>query len=156
MRPRLLLAAALSAMLTATGAGACTLPANAASLMAAAGTAINGARENAGRKALRRDARLDQAAQRHACWMSTTGRFTHSGEGDTRPSQRIAATGYKARLTSENIAKGQRTADEVISDWMASKGHRENILRQTVVDYGVGVALLSGRPVWVVIFASHQ
>lgn len=149
------LVAAVMISLSATIASACNLPPNAANLMADAGAAMNAARTENGRSALRRDARLDRAAQRHACWMSTNGSFSHQGSGNSGPRDRIAATGYSARMTSENIAQGQRTGSEVMSDWMKSKGHRDNILRNEAKDYGVGVALLSGRVLWVMLYASQ-
>lgn len=148
-------AAALGLAL-ATPARACELPANAATMMAGAGSAVNEARGGAGRKALRRSAQLDQAAQRHACWMAVNNVFSHEGRGGSRPSDRIRATGYNAKLSSENIASGQASASQVVSEWMSSKGHKTNILRSGLDDYGVGVALMSGRPVWVMLFAARR
>ena len=58
-------------------------------------------------------------------------------------------------MTSENIAQGQSSGSELMSDWMMSQGHRENILRRAAQDYGVGVALLSGRVVWVMLYAAQ-
>ena len=101
------LVAAVAISLSATVASACNLPPNAASLMADAGSQMNSVRSANGRATLRRDARLDRAAQRHACWMSTNGTFSHQGGGNSSPSDRIAATGYPARMTSENIAQGR-------------------------------------------------
>ncbi|MAM62530.1 CAP domain-containing protein [Maritimibacter sp. UBA3975] len=155
MRP---LAAILCAALIAIAGSAsvaCDLPSNAAALMADAGRAVNTERENGGVKALRRDARLDRAAQRHACWMSSSQRFSHEGAGRSQPFDRIASAGYTARLSSENIAHGQGSAAEVVKDWMTSGGHRSNIMRADAVDYGVGVALLRSRPVWVMLYAAQ-
>jgi len=39
----------------------------------------------------------------------------------------------------ENIARGQITAKEVMEDWMASTTHRENILRKTFDEIGIGL-----------------
>ncbi|MEC7764355.1 MAG: CAP domain-containing protein [Pseudomonadota bacterium] len=150
------LVAAVAISLSATVATACNLPPNAASLMADAGSALNAARTDNGRDALRRDARLDRAAQRHACWMSTNGSFSHRGAGNSGPRDRIAATGYQASMTSENIAEGQPSGQQVMSDWMRSQGHRDNILRGEAKDYGVGVALLSGRVLWVMLYAAQR
>ena len=135
---------------------ACDLPANAAGLLAATGAEINAVRQQNGRKVLRRSAQLDQAAQRHACWMSVQNTFSHQGARGSKPRDRIAATGYRARLTSENIASGQTSGPQVVAEWMASQGHRANILRDKVSDYGIGVALLQGRPVWVMVYAQPR
>ena len=52
-------------------------------------------------------------------------------------------------LAGENIAMGQRTPTEVVSGWMDSPGHRENILNEEFGHLGVGVALdSSGRLYW--------
>jgi uncharacterized protein YkwD len=138
----------------ATPAGACDLPANAAGLMADAGTTMNAERKAGGRRALDRDAKLDKAAQAHACWMAETNTFSHKGAGGSLPKRRITATGYRPMLTAENIALGQPSGARVIAEWMDSPGHRENILRTGVVEYGVGVALMQGRPVWVMVYAA--
>jgi uncharacterized protein YkwD len=135
-------------------AAACDLPANAARLMADAGTAMNAERQGGGRAALIRDARLDKAAQAHACWMAETNRFSHKGAGGSLPKRRITATGYRPMLTAENIALGQPSGTRVVAEWMASPGHRENILRNGVDDYGIGLATMQGRPVWVMVFAA--
>ena len=42
------------------------------------------------------------------------------------------------RAVGENIAAGQRTAAEVMDDWMNSQGHRENILSTYFGEIGVG------------------
>ena len=52
-------------------------------------------------------------------------------------------------LAGENIAMGQRTPSEVVTGWMNSPGHRENILNEEFGHLGVGVALDSnGRLYW--------
>ncbi|GGD46861.1 CAP domain-containing protein [Sinisalibacter lacisalsi] len=137
----------------ATPAAACDLPANAAGLMADAGANMNAQRKAGGRRALDRDARLDKAAQAHACWMAETNSFSHKGARGSLPKRRITATGYRPMLTAENIAFGQTTGGQVIAEWMASSGHRKNILLGSVDDYGVGVALMQERPVWVMVYA---
>lgn len=144
--------AGLILALSPLSASACTKPANAAALATDAGAAMNQVRSQRGRAKLDRDARLDQAAQAHACWMSRTGKFSHTGQNGSQPHERIAAAGYAARLSSENIAWGQQSGRDVVASWMDSQGHRENILRRNIDDYGVGVALIDGRPVWVMVY----
>lgn len=39
----------------------------------------------------------------------------------------------------ENIARGQITAKEVMEDWMASPTHRDNILRKSFDEVGIGI-----------------
>jgi uncharacterized protein YkwD len=52
----------------------------------------------------------------------------------------------------ENIAAGQRNADEVMTSWMNSPGHRENILNSGFTKIGVGYAP-SGK-YWTQMFIS--
>ena len=40
----------------------------------------------------------------------------------------------------ENIARGQKTAEEVMNSWMNSPGHRANILSEKYAEIGVGYA----------------
>ena len=55
----------------------------------------------------------------------------------------------------ENIAMGQRSAEQVVSAWMNStRGHREAILNSSYTHLGVGVSVNSnGRIHWVQLFA---
>ena len=74
-------------------------------------------------------------------------------------SQRMASTGVfahqslspimstcRARGAGENIAYGNVTPAQMMAMWMASTGHRENILRASFTHLGVGAAkTASGR-----------
>lgn len=51
-------------------------------------------------------------------------------------SQRLNAEGISGG--SENIAKGQRSPEEVLNSWMNSSGHRKNILDPRARSLGVG------------------
>ena len=144
---------ALAATLLSSPAVGCTLPGNATALADEAGAAMNAERDRRGRAPLARDARLDRAAQDHACWMSETGKFSHKGARGSSMASRIEASGFPIRLAAENIALGQASASAVVADWMASSGHRENILLGGADAYGIGLAMLGGQPVWVMVFA---
>jgi len=50
-------------------------------------------------------------------------------------------TTCRARQAGENIAYGGRTPEQVIAMWMASPGHRANILRPSFTHIGVGAAV---------------
>ena len=63
----------------------------------------------------------------------------------------------KGRGIGENIAAGQRSAEEVMQSWMNSSGHRRNILDQQFKELGVGYILKEDdangyRHYWVQIF----
>ncbi len=98
----------------------------------------NAERIRAGCGALRVDGRLAAAARRHSADMVNRRYFEHeSPDGDT-PADRTAAAGY-ADYGGENIAYGQRSAAEVMSDWMGSPDHRRNILDCEFTTVGVGL-----------------
>jgi uncharacterized protein YkwD len=92
----------------------------------------------AGCGALRFDGRLAAAARAHSADMVNRHYFEHdSPDGDT-PADRTAAAGYPD-YGGENIAYGQTSAAEVMSDWMGSPGHRANILDCDFKAVGVGL-----------------
>ena len=152
---RRLAIAALLALAPVPSMAGCSTPPNLSQLVADAAAAVNAARKAQGRRALARSVRLDNAAMAHACWMAETGTFSHKGAGGSLPKKRIKATGYRTHLTAENIAWGQNTGAQVAAGWMQSPGHRKNILMAGIDDYGLGVALMNGRPVWVMDYAAN-
>jgi uncharacterized protein YkwD len=83
--------------------------------------------------------RLTAAAQAHSDDMANRNFFDHTNPDGVTWDQRIRATGIVTRATAENIARGQRSADQVMADWMASDGHRENIVNCAFNFIGVGV-----------------
>ncbi|GKY87020.1 CAP domain-containing protein [Sinisalibacter aestuarii] len=149
------LAAFVLALLPGMAVADCTAPANLAQLRTDMAKAVNAQRNANGRVPLGHAPRLDEAAMAHACWMAETGTFSHRGAGGSLPKRRIRATGYRTHLTAENIAWGQRTAAQVVAEWMQSPGHRKNILLGGIDEYGIGIAVMQGRLVWVMDYAAH-
>ncbi len=99
--------------------------------------ATNAERVDAGCDPLGFDPRLAAAAQAHSEDMAENGYLSHTGLDGSTPEERIRDAGYPDP-GGENIARGQETAAEVVADWMASPGHRRNILDCGYVDIGVG------------------
>jgi len=52
--------------------------------------------------------------------------------------------GYQFGRIAENVAEGFPSAQTVVNGWMASKGHRANILERDVVETGIGIVRASG------------
>ncbi|WP_242605526.1 CAP domain-containing protein [Frankia sp. Cppng1_Ct_nod] len=100
----------------------------------------NAERAKAGCGPLTVDSRLTAAAQAHSADMSTRNYFSHTDLDGQTPFQRMAAAGYQFSIAAENIAAGQQTAAEVVTGWMNSTGHRENILNCSLRQIGVGYA----------------
>lgn len=98
---------------------------------------VNAARAEAGCPAVTRNAALDRAAADYAAVMARTGTFSHTGPDGSDFAERVRAAGYDDP-GGENIAQGQTGADEVMTDWMNSPGHRRNILDCSFRTLGVG------------------
>jgi uncharacterized protein YkwD len=126
-------------------------PANAAAVSSAqlsAGivTLTNQQRAAHGCKAVKVDARLVAAAAGHSSYMARTGSFSHTGSGGSSFSTRVTRAAYPRPL-SENVAFGYRTAADVMKGWMASPGHRANILNCKASTVGVStVYAANGNP----------
>lgn len=97
---------------------------------------VNQERKANGRRELVLDPMLCEAAQVRASELDTL--FSH-----TRPSGESCFSildeyGLRYSGAGENIAKGQRDADEVMDSWMNSEGHRNNILSSDFTKIGIG------------------
>ena len=119
---------------------------------------VNLYRAREGLGPLRLDAALTRAAEAHARDMAEHGNFTHVGSDGAALGARASRAGYRWQRVAENIAGGQASPDAVVDDWMASEGHRANILEPAYRDAGVGHVLrdpdrgpLRYRHYWVLI-----
>jgi hypothetical protein len=105
---------------------------------------VNAERAAEGLHPLNLDPNLATAARNHSEDMGLQDYFSHTSiDGRTVP-ERITAAGYFYNTYGENIAAGQPTPEDVIDAWMASSGHRANILNSNFCDIGVGYAYLAG------------
>ncbi|KXZ40264.1 spore coat assembly protein SafA/uncharacterized protein, YkwD family [Alkalithermobacter thermoalcaliphilus JW-YL-7 = DSM 7308] len=79
--------------------------------------------------------------------------FSHNSPVYGSPFDMIRSFGIKFSAAGENIAYGQRTAQQVVNAWMNSEGHRRNILSTNFTQIGVGYAVnKSGVPYWTQMF----
>jgi uncharacterized protein YkwD len=105
----------------------------------------NQERARRGLDALRYDRCLEQAALSHDGAMAEQNFFSHVNPyTGSVPDRRVAETGYRWRAVGENIAAGFSTPEQVVADWMASDGHRRNILHPNYQELGVGYVLEAG------------
>src|SRR5699024_7205627 len=88
----------------------------------------NEERENNGLEPLEIDKELSSVARKKSSDMQDDNYFDHNSP--TYGSAFDMMDQFRIDYTSagENIAKGQRTPEEVVDAWMNSEGHRENIL----------------------------
>jgi uncharacterized protein YkwD len=109
---------------------------------------INRERTLRGERALRPNARLRKAAQAHSRSMAFDDYFEHVGPRGQTPLARMRAVGYISSKqmgfeVGENIAWGTlwlATPRAIVAAWMASPGHRANILDAHYRETGIGVS----------------
>ena len=109
-------------------------------------TLLNEQRVNNGLSPLTADSTLTAAAMQRAA--ETVIYFSH-----TRPNGSRCFTAFDGGWRGENIAAGQADPDEVITGWMNSTGHRENILKANYTGVGVGCFNYKGINFWVQCFS---
>lgn len=107
----------------------------------------NAERAKAGCKALRLDSRVRTAARRHSADMARTRKMSHTGSDGSTFVDRLARAGYSA-AGAENVAMGYGTPAAVMKGWMASSGHRANILNCKLRAIGVGIDYRNSGPWW--------
>lgn len=102
-----------------------------------------------GLKPLTENWELSRVARYKSEDMAKNGYFSHTSPTYGSPFTMMQNFGIKYTAAGENIAYGQRTAQEVVNGWMNSPGHRANILNANYTQIGVGYAVNSkGTPYW--------
>lgn len=112
---------------------------------------VNLERTQRGLRPLKANGKLEKAATGHSRDMVSRSFFSHDAPGGSTMTTRIKASGYLSGARSatfgENIAWGTGSLGsplQIVRSWMASPGHRANILSRAYAEIGVGVA--SGAP----------
>ncbi|MCI8441813.1 MAG: hypothetical protein HFG27_04690 [Provencibacterium sp.] len=112
---------------------------------------VNAERKKAGLSALKVNSELTKAA-RIRCQEQTVS-FSHTRPNGARFSTVLDEVDISYMGAGENIAYGQRSAEEVMESWMNSPGHRANILREEYTEIGVGCYQdTTGRLYWTQLF----
>ena len=123
---------------------------------------VNAVRAANGLAALKRAPALNRAATFHSRAMATFGFFTHESRDGLSFATRIKRFyAHRSRewTVGENLAmsSGSVDADAILSAWMASPGHRANLLRGSFREAGIAVVhhpsaggVYGGLPTWVV------
>lgn len=91
--------------------------------------------------ALRVNLFLQNAAQMKAEDMAAKGYFSHNSPAGDTPWDWIEKAGYKFNYAGENLAVNFFDSSDAVKAWMASPGHRANILSKNYTEIGVGWAL---------------
>ena len=101
-------------------------------------TLTNQERAKEGLKPLSTDSALMDSARAKSSDMSNNNYFSHTSPTLGSPFDQMKAKGIQYKAAAENIAKGQRTAAEVVNGWMESPGHRANIMNGNFTHIGIG------------------
>jgi uncharacterized protein YkwD len=99
----------------------------------------NDQRVKNGLKALSYNEQLAIAASEKAKNMFSKNYWAHYAPDGTTPWNFILSSGYKYEYAGENLAKDFMFSDGVVSAWMDSQTHRENILRPNYEEVGFAV-----------------
>src|SRR5699024_5187842 len=91
----------------------------------------NAERAKQGLQALQIDEELSAVAREKSRNMQQNNYFDHTSPVYGSPFDMMKAYGITYSAAGENIAKGQRTPEEVVNAWMNSPGHRANILNNS-------------------------
>ena len=155
--PRRLVAAALLTLGLCVPAGAQAAECAGADLVPAADNAgvvsqatlclLNQQRTAAGAAALTENGRLTRASTAYSRRMIAEAFFDHEAPDGTTLVERLARAGYDVDavpVVGENIGWGESTLATpraMVQAWMASAGHRENLLSRDYTQIGLGIAL---------------
>ncbi|MGW7426251.1 CAP domain-containing protein [Streptomyces sp. NPDC054813] len=101
---------------------------------------VNAERSKVGCSALTLNTTLAKVAQAHSKDMALHQNMSHSGSDGSSPGDRLTSAGYTWSAYGENVAYGYASPEQVMAGWMASPGHKANILNCTFKEIGVGLA----------------
>ncbi|HZJ02186.1 MAG TPA: CAP domain-containing protein [Thermoleophilia bacterium] len=114
---------------------------------------LNSYRSSHGLQTLETSGIVSEAGARHSLDMGNYNYFSHTSErssyfgAGSDPIDRMASLGYPRNVSwSENIAAGQRTAQDVFNAWKNSPGHNANMLGSAYRIVGVARREVPGSP----------
>lgn len=105
---------------------------------------VNQVRRENGMGTLAYNSLLGAAAQEYADFLAVHDVLNHTADGRTLDA-RAEAAGYTTWVAlGENLAGGYTTFEEAVDAWLASPGHRANILNPGLTETGAGCAWNAG------------
>jgi uncharacterized protein YkwD len=111
-------------------------------------------KENGDLVVLKENHKLNLSAQEKLQDMFTEQYFDHISPAGVGIGDLGDQVGYQYLLIGENLAMGNFKDDLALVDaWMASPGHRENILNKNYTEIGIAVAKgrFEGRDIWMAV-----
>lgn len=113
---------------------------------------VNTERTGAALTPLTMNVLLTNAAVRHSTDMALHGFLNHEGSDGSVFSLRITEAGYVWTGCAENIAVNYTNASDVMAAWMASQGHRDNIMNPEIQEMGISCIQSSNGWYWTQTF----
>ena len=108
--------------------------------------------ENGDLPALKENTDLDETAAAKAADIFKNQYFEHVSPSGVDPGKLAESYGYDYIVEGENLILGNFSSEkEVVADWMASPGHRANILNNRYTEIGVAIVkgTYKGEESWV-------
>jgi uncharacterized protein YkwD len=133
-------ASVVIALGSASNAG-CIVPAGSDAMQQELLSHLNAERKAHGLPALKLSAKLDKAAQGHACDNAKRRSISHESSDGGTLKTRLRRVGYGFRTAAENTGRGFATGARAVEWWMHSPKHKTNILLRKAREVGVGIAL---------------
>lgn len=99
----------------------------------------NSERAKVGAPALQLNFLLNEAAQRKAGDMFAFNYWAHNSPSGRDPWTFFKEVGYRYLSAGENLARDFSSPEAVVSAWMASPSHRENLLNPKYQEIGISV-----------------
>jgi uncharacterized protein YkwD len=144
MFTRLTLAAVAASAMICLGAAAnagCSIPSNANAMQQELLSHLNAERKARGLPALSLSAKLDKAAQGHACDNAKRKSISHTSSDGGTLKTRLRRAGYSFRTAAENTGRGFASGARAVEWGMHSPKHKDNILLRKAREVGVGIAV---------------
>lgn len=114
---------------------------------------VNVERSKNGLQPLKENWELSRVARYKSQDMANKNYFSHTSPTYGSPFRMMESFGIRYSSAGENIAKNQKTPQEVMNSWMNSPGHRSNILSPSYSQIGVGLAKnKNGNAYWTQMF----
>jgi uncharacterized protein YkwD len=139
-RPLVILLLAVAACVAVVPSASAGASRSARAYQTALVSAINGARAANGLAPLRVDARLTTAAKGQSSYLASAGMLDHMGPTGASVFVRLTQQGFHGHVVGENLAAGMGPA-ATVQAWLASPGHRMNLLAPQFHLLGVGVVM---------------
>ena len=116
-------------------------------------SSTNEHRQKHGLEPLELDSKLARAAYHKANDMFLKQYWAHNAPDGTTPWEWLSKVDYKYDYAGENLARNFSTADGIMTAWLGSPKHRDNVLGPNYEDVGFAVVsgTLEGEPTTIIV-----